>query len=103
MTKTKNIYRTQTEIGKLFGISSIKVGLVLKKNYLKNNKNKATKAAIKSGTAVKTPLKDGISYFMWNINVVLPLVAAVYKEIPVKQQLLNEKKRIIKQINNLEA
>lgn len=65
--KFTNVWGSQSDIGKLFGISAIAVGKVLITERLKDKDTKApTKVALDLGWAISTPLSTGEPFFMWN-------------------------------------
>jgi hypothetical protein len=64
-TKFKNRFRNQTEIGKMFGLSDIKIGQLLSEHGLKNGEI-ATQKALDDGYASYTPLQDGTPFYMWD-------------------------------------
>ena len=67
--KFRNKWKSQTDIGKYFGLSAIAVGKILIEHGLKNKATKlATEKAIKQYYAVEKALKDGTIFFMWNFK-----------------------------------
>lgn len=66
----KQTWKTQTELGKSFGLSAIAVGKKLKEWGLKNLDNTATEIALSEGYATNTPLKNGTPYFLWNKDLI---------------------------------
>ena len=65
--KFRDTWCNQTELGKLFNMSAIKIGKELIRLELKDEKTKdATKKATDEGFAKLTPLKTGEVFFMWN-------------------------------------
>ena len=74
--KFNQIWSSQTDLGKKFGLSAIAVGKLLIEAGLKDQVTKlATEKALKEGYAKSTPLKDGTPYFMWSIDKVRPLIS----------------------------
>ena len=69
MSKFKAIWKNQKEIGIIYGKSAIAVGKALIKLGLRDAQTKApTEIAITDGIAKSTPLKDGIAFYLWQID-----------------------------------
>lgn len=66
--KFKMIWKTQSEIGVVFGISAIAVGKHLTNLGLKDGN--PTELAISSGFVHKVTDKRGQDFFMWNLSKV---------------------------------
>jgi len=78
------IWSSQTELGKKFGISAIEVGKILIPYGLKDpNTKEATQKALDDGYAKFTPLQDGTPHYMWNIEKVQSLL--LEKHQPLSQ------------------
>ena len=100
--KFKDKWKNQTELGKLFGISSIKIGKILIKEGLKDQKTKkATEKALNEEYAISTPLKDGTLFYLWNLKKCKKLISTEYKPINKIDYYFNEVKKIIKEANKL--
>lgn len=64
-------WASQTDIGKLVGISSVAVGKELVACGLRDGASKlATAKALEEGWCRSTPLKDGTPHFRWHIEKV---------------------------------
>lgn len=90
----QHTWKSQTDIGRKFGISAIKVGIILKKHGLKEENNLATPKALDEGFAKNTPLKDGTPYFMWNVIKVNGLVSQEFSKISIEEQIKKEKEKL---------
>jgi len=89
--KFKDIWANQTDIGKLFGLSSIKIGEILMEFGLKDpNTKKATEKAIKEGFARETPLKDGTYFCMWNKQKIKSLLSNKVKPLTEEEIYTND-------------
>jgi hypothetical protein len=95
-------YKNQTNIGKQYGISAIKLGQILIENGLKDPITKqASKKALDEGFAVATPLKDGTLFYMWNVFKLQPLISVKYEKLPKEQYHIEQVKSIIRQASDL--
>lgn len=77
MTETKSFkdrYKSLTDIGKPFGISSRQLGQVLKDAGLRDDSGSPTKESLGSGLARSTPLKSGFAHYMWNRDEVVKIL-----------------------------
>lgn len=93
--KFQDQWMNQTNIGKLFGVSSIAVGKILVQNGLKEGKN-ATEKALKEGYATFTPLKDGTPFFLWNVSKVSEILAEKHKPLTeVEKYVLEIRNRLL--------
>jgi hypothetical protein len=89
--KFNQIWSSQTDLGKKFGLSAIAVGKLLIEAGLKDAVTKsATEKALKDGYAKSTPLKDGTPYFMWNIEKVRPLIAKDHQPLSTIEYWVRE-------------
>ena len=89
--KFTDIWANQTDIGKLFGLSAIKVGTKLIEHGLKDKvTKKATDKAIEGGYAKETPLKDGTYFCMWNKQNIKSILSQDIKPLTAEQQWVNE-------------
>ena len=69
MSKFKTIWKNQKEIGIIYGKSAIAVGKALIELGLRDAQTKTpTEIAITDGIAKSTPLKDGIPFYLWQID-----------------------------------
>lgn len=99
--KFKMIWKTQSEIGVVFGISAIAVGKHLTNLGLKDGN--PTELAISSGFVHKVTDKRGQDFFMWNLSKVKDIFAEKLQLTPKSkesQQLskwVKEYKKIIKE------
>lgn len=100
--KFKNIWKNQTELGKLFGLSSVKIGKVLIEKGLKDKETKrATEKALKEEYAVFTPLKDGSPFYLWNIKKCKNLISTEIKPINQIDIYANDIKKKCKEIDKM--
>lgn len=89
--KFKDVWANQTDIGKLFGLSSIKIGEMLTGFGLKDpNTKKATERATKEGFARETPLKDGTYFCMWHKQKVKSLLSNSAKPLTEEEIYIND-------------
>ena len=65
MKKKKINWVNQTEVGRRFGLSAVKLGKILVEKGLKDS-NGATQKALKEEYAKKVFLKDGTKFYLWN-------------------------------------
>ena len=80
--KFDQIWASQTDLGKHFGLSAIAVGKILIENGLKDlNTKAATSKALEDGFAVATPLKDGLQHFMWNRQKISLLLSQKHSKL----------------------
>ena len=94
--KFREIWSSQTELGKKFGISAIEVGKILIQHGLKDpNTKKATQKALDDGYAQFTPLRDGTPHYMWNIEKVQGLLLEKHQALGQVDYWANEVKRIL--------
>ena len=78
--KFRDEFRTQTQLGELFGVSAITIGKILMECGLRDKTTKyATPKAIHERFAEFTPLKDGTPFYMWSERKVGPLIEQKYK------------------------
>lgn len=102
MNKYNDLWKNQTEIGKMFGISAIKIGKILKENGLKHPKsNHATTTAINEGFAVSQPLKDKTPFFLWNLKKIEPLISKSFIKLSKERIEINKVKEIVNVCNKL--
>ena len=98
--KFKDVWCNQTDIGKLFGLSAIKVGNLLIEHGLKDSiTKKATEKAIQDGFAKETPLKDGTYFCMWNKHQIKSVFAQEIKPLTEEQKWINDALTRKKQID----
>lgn len=84
-------WSNQTDLGKMFGISSIAVGKELITFGLKDAVTKApTEKALLEGYALSTPLKDGTPYFMWDRQRVKGLLGEKHQRLTPVEKWANE-------------
>lgn len=89
--KFNDIWANQTNIGKLFGLSAIKVGEKLIEHGLKDKTTKkATDKALEGGFAKETPLKDGTYFCMWNKHQIKLILSQEVKPLTTEQRWINE-------------
>ncbi len=89
--KFNDIWANQTDIGKLFGLSAIKVGEKLIEHGLKDKTTKkATDKAIEGGFAKETPLKDGTYFCMWNKQKTKFILSQEVKPLTTEERWMNE-------------
>ena len=88
----------QTKLAELFGISSIKMGKELVKLGLREGKD-ATESAIKQQYAIKTPLKDGTPFYMWNKQKVFELLKRDLKPATELEKWISKAKTLQEQID----
>ena len=89
--KFKDVWGNQTDIGRLFGLSAIKVGNLLIEHGLKDSITKtATEKAIKEGFAKETPLKDGTYFCMWNKQQIKSIISQSVKPLTDEQKWIND-------------
>jgi hypothetical protein len=78
MARTKapfrNIWASQTEIGRKFGVSAVVLGRILLKHGLRDDEHRPTPLAGDKGFAVFTPLKDGTPHWMWSRERIFDLL-----------------------------
>lgn len=80
--KFQNVWKNQTQLGQIFGISSIAFGKLLVVAGLKDPETKrATQKALDEGYAKFTPLKDDTPYYMWNKEKTKALISEVKKPL----------------------
>ena len=79
--KFNQIWSSQTDLGKKFGLSAIAVGKLLIEAGLKD-------AVTKSAT--EKALKDGTPYFMWNIEKIRPLIAKDHQPLSTIEYWVRE-------------
>ena len=100
--KFKHIWKSQTDIGKEFGLSAVAIGKILIENGLKDSETKlATSEAIDKGFAKSTPLKDGTPYFMWNQWKIKAIVNKEHKPISKVDYWVNEVKKRLRYCDKL--
>lgn len=100
--KFREIWSSQTELGKKFGISAIEVGKLLIQYGLKDpNTKKATKKALDDGYAKFTPLRDGTPHYMWNIEKVQGFLLEKHQPLSQVDYWANEVKRILREADSL--
>ena len=98
--KFKDEWKTQTQIGELFNLTSIKVGKILIDNNLKNKTtNLASDFAIEHGFAKQCSLKNGKIFFMWNLDKICSLINKTHEKLSKKQLELNKIKNTISYAN----
>ena len=101
--KFKDVWANQTDIGKLFGLSAIKVGNKLTEHGLKDpDTKKATEKALKEGFVKETPLKDGTYFCMWNKQKIKSLLLSDIKPISNEQIWINEALKRCKEIKRMD-
>lgn len=93
-------YKTQTEIGRSFGISAIKLGKILTDLGLKD-KNGATQKAIEENYAISSQLKDGKTFFVWNEQQIKPLISQTVKPLSQEEIYVRGIKESLIEINRL--
>src|SRR6266566_5779374 len=74
--KFTDIWATQTNLGKQFGLSAIAMGKKLKELGLRAEDGNPTVQALCQGYCTPTPLKDGTPFFLWNRQQVEELMRA---------------------------
>ena len=100
--KFRNTWNNQTELGKHFGISAVKVGKILTEHGLKDSKTKqATQKALDEGYAKSTPLKDGTPHYLWNIDKIRAILAEKHEPLNQVDYWVNEIKRLFREANRL--
>lgn len=100
--KFRDMWTNQTELGKRFGISAIKVGKILIQHGLKDpNTKDATKKALEEQYAQFTPLKDGTHHYLWNIQKLQTLLGETQVPLDEVAYWVNEVKRILKEADRL--
>lgn len=72
--KFRDRFKTQKEIGSLFGLSSIAVGRIFKQAGLRHENGSLTDAA--QGYVHVTHDKKGNPYYLWNKERVVPFIEA---------------------------
>ncbi|MBL1209445.1 hypothetical protein [Geminocystis sp. GBBB08] len=72
--KFTDIWSNLTNLGKIYGLSAIKMGKKLKELGLRNDEGKPTEKALLEGFAQSTPLKDGSPFYMWHKHKILELM-----------------------------
>jgi hypothetical protein len=99
--KFSQIWASQTNIGKQYGISGIAVGKILIEHGLRDPVTKiATEISLSEGWCTATPMKDGILHYMWNIEKVCAiLVNKEVKKITMSEKIANEIVLTIKSAN----
>ena len=98
-----NIWCNQTELGKRFGMSAIAVGKILTKYRLKDSITKmATEMALTEEYAIYTPLQDGTTFFMWNIEKCKELLSQNHIELSKIDYYVNEVLATLKEAEKLE-
>ena len=91
--KFRDVWGSQTDIGKRFGISAIKVGKILVQHDLKDQETKhATPKALNEGYAKSTPLKNGTPHYMWNLQKVSKILRKQYTPLSQVEYWINEVK-----------
>lgn len=98
MGKFSKTWVNQTKLAELFGISSIKMGKELVKLGLREGKD-ATESAIKQQYAIKTPLKDGTPFYMWNKQKVFELLKRDLKPATELEKWISKAKTLQEQID----
>lgn len=100
--KFREEWGNQTQLGKNFGISAIKVGKILAEHNLRDSTSKvATKKALDEGYAKFTPLKDGTPHYMWNIKKIQALLSQKYEPLDQVDYWVNEVKKILQEADHL--
>jgi hypothetical protein len=95
-------WSNQTEIGKRFGLSAVKVGNILVENGLKDPETRAaTKKALSEGWAKSTPLKDGTPFWMWDSGRVKDLIGQDHQKIRSVEFYANEVRAILREAEEL--
>ncbi len=98
--KFTQIWKSQTDIGKLYSLSAIALGKILLKHGLKDKHSKeATKKAVTEGYAILTPLKNGQIFYMWNLKKIIPLIEQDHRRLSPIEYWVEQVKRIIKEAN----
>ena len=88
-TKFRDIYASQTDIGKRFGLSGVAIGKILIANSLRDPKTKqATELALSEKWCVSTPLKSGEVHYMWNIKRVSTLLESSGSPSITKEEVI---------------
>ena len=98
MGKFSKTWVNQTKLAELFGISRIKMGKELVKLGLREGKD-ATESAIKQQYAIKTPLKDGTPFYMWNKQKVFELLKRDLKPATELEKWISKAKTLQEQID----
>jgi hypothetical protein len=91
MSKFKDIWKTQKQIGEIYGKSAIAVGKALVQLELRDENTKSpTSQALTTGFAKSTRTKDGTVFYLWQIEKTsekLNTIAGWEAQSPVDRQL----------------
>ena len=82
MSRFRDTWSNQTDLGRRFGLSAVAIGKLLIARELKDTKTKMpTPKALEGGFAKATPLKDGTPFFMWNAQKIEPLISQSHEKL----------------------
>jgi hypothetical protein len=98
--KFSDLWKNQTELGKLFGLSSIAVGKILSEHGLKDGKQ-ATKKALDEEYATFTPLKDGTPFYLWNTSKVSQIISRKHNPLTDIEIHVNNVKARLRETDRL--
>ena len=70
----KDTWGNLGNVGASFGLSGLKVGIMLKDLGVRQQDGAPHPQALEEGVAIATPLKNGQSYYMWHKNKVVELL-----------------------------
>ena len=100
-SKFNRVWVTQTELGKVFGISARKVGIELESSGYKD-KEGGTEKARKEDMVYRVESKDGRVFWMWNKQKCIELLSKKYNKLDFVDMWVNEIKLRLGQIEKLE-
>lgn len=82
MGRFRDTWSNQTDLGRKFGLSAIEIGKLLVEHGLKDPISKMpTPKAFSDGFTRSTPLKDGTSFFMWDVKKVEPILSQTHEKL----------------------
>lgn len=100
--KFNQIWVNQTGLGKKFGLSAVQVGQILVEHELKDPKSgQATQKAVKGGYAKSTPLKNGVLFFMWNLQKTKDLISKKHTLLSEVGYWVNEVKKSLLEADHI--
>lgn len=98
--KFKDIWKTQTEIGKTFNLSAIAVGKKLNELGFKNPDNTPSQYAIDKDVVHTVTNNQGISFYLWRKKEILDMISQTGLSClhPIEQSYIS----IIKELESVE-
>lgn len=101
--KFSQTWKTQTDLAKEFGVSSIQLGKHLKNLGYRTADGLPSDESLSGGLVRQVSTKDGVAFYMWNREAIIPLLEQTLPRLTEQDfwlnEVLNRHKSLLKEAN----